>query len=154
MFLEVEKDGTANNMVSSTNTHNFKPSPSSSKSPATSILRGGTFSHLFKPGCRNPYASFQTTCHSEAGQLSSVHSYYNISHEGRASFLPRMHGSYRISCAVMIHPRVLKELAEVLTKPLSILYQQSWTTREVPVDWRLANVTPIYKKGQKEDLVV
>ncbi|KAK4821662.1 LOW QUALITY PROTEIN: hypothetical protein QYF61_027130 [Mycteria americana] len=50
-----------------------------------------------------------------------------------------------------IHPRVLRELAEVLTKPLSILYQQSWLTGEVPVDWRLANVTPIYKKGWKED---
>ncbi|KAK4811155.1 hypothetical protein QYF61_019786 [Mycteria americana] len=50
-----------------------------------------------------------------------------------------------------IHPRVLKELAEVLTKPLSIIYQQSWLTGDVPVDWRLANVTPIYKKGRKED---
>ncbi|KFO92019.1 hypothetical protein N320_12694, partial [Buceros rhinoceros silvestris] len=50
-----------------------------------------------------------------------------------------------------IHPRVLKELVEVLTKPLSITYQQSWLTGEVPADWRLANVTPIYKKGQKED---
>ncbi|KAK4825484.1 hypothetical protein QYF61_027639 [Mycteria americana] len=50
-----------------------------------------------------------------------------------------------------IHPRVLRELVEVLTKPLSILYQQSWLTGEVPVDWRLANVMPIYKKGQKED---
>ncbi|KFP41737.1 hypothetical protein N324_06633, partial [Chlamydotis macqueenii] len=50
-----------------------------------------------------------------------------------------------------IHSRVLRELAEVLTKPLSIVYQQSWQTVEVPVDWRLANVTPIYKKGQKED---
>ncbi|KAK4816829.1 hypothetical protein QYF61_023893 [Mycteria americana] len=50
-----------------------------------------------------------------------------------------------------IHPKALRELAEVLTKPLSILYQQSWLTREVPVDWRLANVRPIYKKGWKED---
>ncbi|GAB0207329.1 mitochondrial enolase superfamily member 1 [Grus japonensis] len=50
-----------------------------------------------------------------------------------------------------IHPRVLRELEEVLTKPLSIIYQQSWLTEEVPVDWRLANVMPIYKKGQKED---
>ncbi|KFQ30312.1 hypothetical protein N332_10395, partial [Mesitornis unicolor] len=50
-----------------------------------------------------------------------------------------------------IHPRVLRELAEVLTKPLSIIYQQSWLTGEVPVDWRFANVTPIYKKGRKED---
>ncbi|KAK4826198.1 hypothetical protein QYF61_006142 [Mycteria americana] len=51
-----------------------------------------------------------------------------------------------------IHPRVLKELADVLTKPLSIIYQQSWLTGEVPADWRLANVTPIFKKGRKEDL--
>ncbi|KAK4831670.1 LOW QUALITY PROTEIN: hypothetical protein QYF61_018667 [Mycteria americana] len=50
-----------------------------------------------------------------------------------------------------IHPRVLKEVAEVLTKPLSIIYQQSWLTGEVPVDWRLANVMPIYKKGCKKD---
>ncbi|GAB0186048.1 mitochondrial enolase superfamily member 1 [Grus japonensis] len=49
-----------------------------------------------------------------------------------------------------IHPRVLRKLAEVLTKPLSIIYQQSWLTGEVPVDWRLANVTPIYKNGEKE----
>ncbi|GAB0209287.1 receptor-type tyrosine-protein phosphatase zeta [Grus japonensis] len=50
-----------------------------------------------------------------------------------------------------IHPRVLRELEEVLTKPLPIIYQQFWLTGEVPVDWRLANVMPIYKKGQKED---
>ena len=51
-----------------------------------------------------------------------------------------------------IHPRVLRELAEELAKPLSIIYQQSWLTGQVPDNWRLANVTPIYKKGRKEDL--
>ncbi|KAF1517439.1 hypothetical protein FQV19_0016785, partial [Eudyptula minor] len=50
-----------------------------------------------------------------------------------------------------IHPRVLRELAEELAKPLSIIYQQSWLTGEVPDDWRLANVTPIYKNGRKGD---
>ncbi|GAB0175572.1 mitochondrial enolase superfamily member 1 [Grus japonensis] len=50
-----------------------------------------------------------------------------------------------------IHPRVLRELVEVLTKSLSIIYQQSWLTGEVPVGWTLANVTPINKKGQNED---
>ena len=49
-----------------------------------------------------------------------------------------------------IHPRVLKELAGVLAKLLSIIYQQSWLTREVPTDWKLASVTPIYK-GWKDD---
>lgn len=51
-----------------------------------------------------------------------------------------------------IHPRVLRGLAKVLSKPLSIIYQQSWSTREIPGDWKLANVTPIYKKGRKGDL--
>lgn len=39
----------------------------------------------------------------------------------------------------------LMELVEVLTKPLSIIYQQSWLPREVPAGWRLANATPVYK---------
>ncbi|GAB0182881.1 mitochondrial enolase superfamily member 1 [Grus japonensis] len=50
-----------------------------------------------------------------------------------------------------IHPRVLRELVEALTKPLSIIYHHSWITCAVPVDWKLANIAPIYKKGQKED---
>ncbi|KFO52711.1 hypothetical protein N302_01174, partial [Corvus brachyrhynchos] len=50
-----------------------------------------------------------------------------------------------------IHPRVMREMAEELEKLLSIIYQQSWLTGAVPADWKLANVTPIHKKGRKED---
>ncbi|KFO62867.1 hypothetical protein N302_10922, partial [Corvus brachyrhynchos] len=50
-----------------------------------------------------------------------------------------------------IHPRVMRELADELVKPLSIVYQQSWLTSEVLDDWKLANVMPIHKKGRKED---
>ncbi|RMB88011.1 hypothetical protein DUI87_35598 [Hirundo rustica rustica] len=46
-----------------------------------------------------------------------------------------------------IHPRVMRELADELAKPLSIIYQESWLTGEVPDDWKLANETPIHKKG-------
>ena len=53
---------------------------------------------------------------------------------------------------VGIHPRVLKELVDVFAQPLSVICQQSWLTGEVPVDWKSANVTPIYRQGQKEDL--
>ncbi|RMC01148.1 hypothetical protein DUI87_22239 [Hirundo rustica rustica] len=45
----------------------------------------------------------------------------------------------------------MRELADELAKPLSIIYHQSWLTGEVPDDWKLANVTPIHKKGAKED---
>ncbi|KAF4795869.1 hypothetical protein TURU_089442 [Turdus rufiventris] len=50
-----------------------------------------------------------------------------------------------------IHPRMMRDLADEFAKPLSIIYLQSWLTGEVPDDWKLANVTPIYKKGGKED---
>ncbi|RMC19522.1 hypothetical protein DUI87_04134 [Hirundo rustica rustica] len=50
-----------------------------------------------------------------------------------------------------IHPRVMRELADELAKPLSIICHQSWLTGEVLDDWKLANVTPIHKKGAKED---
>ncbi|GAB0176502.1 mitochondrial enolase superfamily member 1 [Grus japonensis] len=35
---------------------------------------------------------------------------------------------------------------------VSIIFERSWKTGEVPEDWRKANVTPVFKKGKKEDL--
>ena len=48
-----------------------------------------------------------------------------------------------------ISPRVLKETKNQISKPLSILFNKSLTSGKVPRDWKLANVTPIQKKGNK-----
>ncbi|RMC20633.1 hypothetical protein DUI87_01485 [Hirundo rustica rustica] len=50
-----------------------------------------------------------------------------------------------------IHLRILKELADDIAKPLSIIFEQSWESREVPADWKLVNVVLIFKKGKTED---
>ncbi|CAM5085571.1 unnamed protein product [Natator depressus] len=49
------------------------------------------------------------------------------------------------------HPRVLKELADVIAEPLAIIFENSWRSGEVPDDWKKTNVVPIFKKGKKED---
>ncbi|KAJ7428077.1 hypothetical protein BTVI_01329 [Pitangus sulphuratus] len=50
-----------------------------------------------------------------------------------------------------IHPRMLEELADVITRPLSVIFEWSWESGEVPVDWTLANLVPVFKKDKRDD---
>ena len=49
-----------------------------------------------------------------------------------------------------MHPRILKELAEVICTPLTIIFNASMELGVLPADWKPANITPIYKKGKKQ----
>ena len=48
-------------------------------------------------------------------------------------------------------PRLLQELEDEISGPLTMIFKASLGTGDVPEDWRSANVTPIYKKGAKGD---
>ena len=50
-----------------------------------------------------------------------------------------------------IHPRVLKEMADVVAEPLSIISENSWLSGEVPSDWKKGNITSIFRRGRKDD---
>ena len=47
------------------------------------------------------------------------------------------------------HPRVLKELATELGPVFAHLFQQSMDTGEIPKEWSLANICPLFKKSDR-----
>ena len=50
-----------------------------------------------------------------------------------------------------MHPRVLKELSEQLAEPLTYVFKVSISEGVLPEQWKQANVTPLFKKGNKSD---
>ena len=48
-----------------------------------------------------------------------------------------------------IHPRVLHDVADSLSTPLEIIFKTSLSCKEIPEDWKQANVSSIFKKGKK-----
>ena len=47
---------------------------------------------------------------------------------------------------------VLKKCASNLSYPMSILFDISFSTGQLPSDWKLANVVPVHKKGDKSNV--
>ena len=51
-----------------------------------------------------------------------------------------------------MHPQFLKETAKNIAEPLTKIFQESIETRNIPNTWKLANVTPLHKKGPKQQV--
>jgi len=49
------------------------------------------------------------------------------------------------------HPRFLYETHASIAYPLYLIYSKSLNTGVLPADWKLAEVTAVYKKGPKAD---
>ena len=48
-----------------------------------------------------------------------------------------------------MHPRLLKELSNELTKPLALLFKKSLQEALIPQQWKKSHVSPLYKNGHR-----
>ena len=48
-----------------------------------------------------------------------------------------------------IHGNILKYCAVSIAYPLSLIYNTSYKTGVIPMEWKLAHVVPVHKKGSK-----
>ena len=50
-----------------------------------------------------------------------------------------------------MHPRILRELSDVLAAPLKKLFDNTLKEGKIPQSWKRAEVKPIFKKGDKNN---
>ena len=57
---------------------------------------------------------------------------------------------YKSPGADELHAKILKELSNELSLPLSLIFSKSFSEGELPQDWKDVIITPLHKKGNKE----
>ena len=51
-----------------------------------------------------------------------------------------------------MHPRIIYEIRNVIAYPLTKLSNKCLETNKMPAIWKCANISPIYKKGRKDEV--
>lgn len=69
----------------------------------------------------------------------------------RQTGLKDIRHNYKFISPDGMHSQALRELADIIVRPISIIFGGSWQWGEVPEDWGKANITPIFKKVKKEN---
>ena len=57
-----------------------------------------------------------------------------------------------VKTAAHISPKILKETVEQISKPLAHVFNMSLQEGIVPVEWKEANIIPLFKKVQETSL--
>ena len=97
----------------------------------TDVFNKSEYTQVPLPNCSAPF-------------LKEIH----VSAEGVTKLLKGLNPSKALG-PDELHPKVLKELVSELDPMFAHLFQQSVDTGEIPKEWSLANIFPLYKKGDR-----
>ncbi len=73
-----------------------------------------------------------------------------VSVEGVTKLLKELNTSKAVGPDAIAN-KALKLAAEIIAPILTVIFQQSLDSGELPADWRKANITPLFKKGCRAD---
>ena len=104
------------------------------------------FSSVFAADTDSTNPRLQTRINTSCGQISES----MLSDELIKKRLHRIDGN-KSSGPDGVHPLILKHCAESLATPLSIIFNKSASDATIPRQWKIANVTPLFKKGNRSD---
>ena len=71
-----------------------------------------------------------------------------MTEEGVRKLLRKLN-PHKASGPDLIPARILKDMADEISPLLTIIFQRSFDCGKVPDDWRSANITPVFKKGDR-----
>jgi len=108
------------------------------------------FQSVFGDGQEYTPEEFHTKCQMSDNTPTDKLSDIIISEEGVRKLLLNLN-PFKASGPDGISARVLKELADEVAPLLTIIFNSSLNTGEVPSDWRSAHIAPIFKKGEHYD---
>ena len=100
----------------------------------------GQFTDVFSKTSENEVPLLEKS----APPMSDIH----ISNEGVIKMMKGLNPSKALG-PDELHPKVLKELPAELGPVFAHLFQQSFNKGEIPKEWSLANICPLYKKGDR-----
>ena len=100
----------------------------------------GQFTDVFSKASENEIPLLEKS----APPMSDIH----ISNEGVIKMMKGLNPSKALG-PDELHPEVLKELAVELGTVFAHLFQQFLDKGEIPKEWSLANICPLYKKGDR-----
>ena len=82
------------------------------------------------------------------GDKLSIFSKFEISRSSIIGFL-RQQNPNKAPGPDGIHGYVLKNCAVSMSYPLFLIFNESFQTGYIPKQWKVANVVPVFKKGEK-----
>nr|XP_047122999.1 uncharacterized protein LOC124806284 [Hydra vulgaris] len=87
----------------------------------------------------------------ESGKVCAIDTQFTLDEINCNDVLKRLQSLYKNKAfgPDKLHPAMLKNASEAFALPLTLIFRESLASSQLPIQFRSANITPLFKKGDK-----